>query len=453
MNENIIRMVEKARIAQKIFENSTQEEVDIIVREVGKVVYDNAEELAKMAVEETGMGVYEDKVIKNKGKAKVIWDDLNGKKSVGIIGRDLKSGIVKIAKPIGVIGSVTPTTNPIVTPMSNIMFALKGRNAIIVAPHPRSKVCSTKTVDLINNALKNFDIPENLIQVIRKPSIEKTNELMVNADVAIATGGASMVKAAYSSGKPAFGVGPGNVQCVVDDSADLDKTAQKIIRGRSFDNGIICSGEQTVSATENIYEELIRSFEKNGGYLVRDVEKKEKLRNLLFPNNLMNKDIVGHSAEFLAEKIGIKVHEKTKVLMVEPDGPGKLDLFCKEKMCPVLSLFKCENFEKAVINAQTNLDMEGKGHTAVIHSEIPEHIEYVGINLTVSRIVVNQSSSITAGGSLNNGFAPTATLGCGTWGNNSISENFTYKHMINISQLGYYLDDIKIPTDDEIWSK
>lgn len=452
MNDNIVQMVEKARIAQNIFENSTQKEVDLVVREVAKVVYDNAEELARMAVEETGMGVYEDKVAKNKGKSKVIWHDLSGKKSVGIIEKDLANGIVKIAKPIGVIGSVTPTTNPIVTPMSNIMFALKGRNAIIVAPHPRSKVCSTKTVDLINEALKKFNVPENLIQVIRKPSIEKTNELMINADVVVATGGSGMVKAAYSAGKPAFGVGPGNVQCVVDDSADLILTAQKIIQGRAFDNGIICSGEQTVNATENIYDGLVESFEQNGGYLLRDPEQKEKLRALLFPNGLMNKDVVGQSAKFLAEKIGLEVPENTKVLMVEPIGPGKMDLFCKEKMCPVLSLFKCENFEKAVINAQTNLNMEGKGHTAVIHSEIPEHVEYAGMNLTVSRLVVNQPSSITAGGSLNNGFAPTATLGCGTWGNNSISENFTYKHMINISRIGYFMDDIKTPDDDAIWS-
>ncbi|QEK13041.1 aldehyde dehydrogenase family protein [Crassaminicella thermophila] len=445
-------LIEKSRIAQKEFENFTQEQVDAIVKEIAKVVYDNAEELAKMAVEETGMGVYEHKVLKNKGKSKTIWNSLKGKKSVGIINRDAETGIVEIAKPMGVVGSVTPTTNPIVTPMCNAMFALKGRNSIVIAPHPRAKQCSTYTVKLINEAIKKHNAPENLIQIIEEPSIEKTNLLMAAVDVVVATGGMGMVKAAYSSGKPAYGVGAGNVQVIIDRDVDFDDAAQKIIAGRTFDNGIICSGEQTVIAHEDDYDKVIEAFKKNGAYYVSDKEEKEKFRNAMFINGALNKDVVGQSPQKVAEIAGVEIPADTKVILIEADGIGVEDVLCKEKMCPVMATFRYKTFEEGVRIAQTNLSLEGAGHSAAIHSNNNEHIDYAGENLTVSRLVVNQPSSTTAGGSFFNGFAPTTTLGCGSWGNNSISENFTYKHMINISRIGHYMADRVAPTDEEIWA-
>lgn len=449
--EFINGLIAKARSAQREFEKFNQQQVDAVVKAIGKVVYDNAEELARMAVDETGMGVYEDKVAKNKGKAKVIWNDLKDKKSVGIIEKNEQTGIVKIAKPIGVVASVTPTTNPIVTPMSNAMFALKGRNAIIIAPHPRAKKCSAYTVALMNQVITEYNVPDHLIQIIEEPSIELTIALMQAADVVVATGGAGMVKSAYSSGKPAYGVGPGNVQCIIDRGIDYEEVVPKIIAGRIFDNGIICSGEQTVIAPEEDYDKIMAIFRKNGAHIVETLEEKEALRKVLFVNGLINKDVVGQSPQRIAELAGISIAENTKVILAEADGVGGEDVLCKEKMCPVMAIFKYRDFPKAVKIAQTNLDLEGKGHSVALHSNCDENIEYAGEQLTVSRLVVNQSCSTGAGGSFYNGFAPTTTLGCGTWGNNVISENFTYKHMINVSRIGYFMKDAVVPNDEELW--
>ncbi|WP_425449056.1 aldehyde dehydrogenase family protein [Dethiothermospora halolimnae] len=448
----IQEMIKKAKVAQQRFEQYDQKQVDELVRVIGKVVYDNAEMLARMAVDETRMGVYEDKVAKNKGKARVIWNDIKSKKSVGVINRDEESNVIEIAKPIGVVGAVTPTTNPIVTPMCNAMFALKGRNSIIIAPHPRAKKCSGKTVELINEKLKELNAPENLIQIIEEPSIEKTNELMKSVDVVVATGGMGMVKAAYSSGKPAFGVGAGNVQVIVDRNIDFYDAASKIITGRSFDNGIICSGEQTIIAHEDDYEDVIKAFEDQGCYLVRDPEEKDKLRKTIFKGGHMNKDVVGQSTSKIAEMAGVNIPKDTKIILLEADGIGEEDDLCREKMCPVMSTFIYKDIDEAINIAKTNLELEGNGHSAAVHSESLENIEKVGKSLCVSRLVVNAPSATTAGGSLTNGFSPTTTLGCGSWGNNSISENFTFKHLLNISRIGLLQEDKEVPSDDEIWA-
>lgn len=447
----INEMILKGRMAQKEFESFNQEQVDAIVREIGKVVYDNAEMLARMAVDETGMGVYEHKVAKNKGKSKIIWHDLKDKKSVDEISRDLDKNIIEIAKPIGVVGAVTPTTNPIVTPMCNAMFALKGRNAIVVAPHPRAKECSSKTVHLINERIEKLGAPKNLIQIIEEPSIDKTNELMKSADVVVATGGMGMVKAAYASGKPAYGVGAGNVQVIVDRDVDFEETADRIISGRTFDNGIICSGEQTVIAHREDYDNVINAFSKKGGFLIKDAEDKRRLRETLFVDGHMNKDIVGQSVQRIAEMAKLEIPMDTKVLLVEADGIGDEDFFCKEKMCPVLSTFRYDTFADGIKIAKTNLELEGNGHSAAVHSNNLDNIREVGKELSVSRLVVNASSSTTAGGSFTNGFAPTTTLGCGSWGNNSISENFTYKHLLNISRIGLIRENVEILDDNQIW--
>ena len=264
-----------------------------------------------MAVDETRMGVYEDKVKKNQGKPRIIWNSLKGKKSVDIISVDEKTGIVEIAKPKGVIAAVTPCTNPIVTPMCNAMFALKGRNSIIIAPHPRAKKCSAYTVELVNKALEKFDAPKDLIQVIEEPSIELSNELMRAADVVVATGGMGMVKAAYSSGRPAYGVGQGNVQCIIDRAQDIKEVVPKIILGRIFDNGIICSGEQTVIAPEEEYDEIIKEFENNGAYYTEDEDEKQRLRDAIFPDGIINKDLVGQSIKKVAETARIDIPEGT----------------------------------------------------------------------------------------------------------------------------------------------
>jgi succinate-semialdehyde dehydrogenase len=450
-NGVIDNLVEKSRAAQAEFEKFTQKQVDDVVKAIAKVVYDNAKELARMAVDETRMGNYEDKLKKKLGKARIIWHSLKGKKSVGIIGYDEESGIALVAKPMGVVGAVTPCTNPVVTPMCNIMFALKGRNSVIIAPHPRAKKCGKYVVDLFNEAIAKYNTPANLVQIIQEPTIELTSELMKKVDVVIATGGMGMVKSAYSSGKPAYGVGVGNVQVIIDRDADIKDAIPKIIVGRAFDNGIICSAEQTIMIPEEKFQEVIEEFKAHGCHFVSDPEQKKRLGETLFVDGIPNKDVIGQDALKIASLAKMTVPPDTKVLIVEVDKAGRADVFCKEKMCPVLAVIKYKNFADAVAMAQANLDFEGKGHTVTLHSNTKKNIEYAADNIKVSRFLINQICATSNGGSFFNGLAATTTLGCGSWGNNSISENLDYKHLINTSRIAYFKKDSKMPTDDEIW--
>lgn len=444
--------LQRARAAQKIVEGFDQKKIDELVMIIAKTVYDNAEHLAKLAVDETAMGVYEDKVAKNKGKASIIWNNLKGKKSVGIIERNEETGIVKVAKPMGVVAAITPMTNPIVTPMSNAMFAVKGRNVIIITPHHKALKSSTETVDMINKKLKEAGGPDHLIQIIDKQSRVNTRTLISTADVVIATGGAGMVNAAYSSGRPALGVGAGNVQCIVDRDIDFNDAIPKIIAGRIFDNGIICSGEQSAIIPADKYEEIIAIFEKNGAYVVREANEVEVLRKTLFPEGTINRHTVGQSVEKIAEMSGIAIPKDCKIIVVASDKYGEEEDLAKEKMCPVLALFKYNDFKEAVEIAKENLESEGKGHSVSIHSNNVKNIEYAAEEVSVSRFVINQICATSAGGSYFNGLAPTNTLGCGSWGHNSISENLDYKHLINISQVAYYRPDNHVPSEEELWS-
>ena len=453
--ELINSLVEKAHKAQQEFESFSQEQTDAIVKEIGKVVYDRAEELARMTVDETQMGVYADKVAKCHGKSKCIWNSLKNKKSVGIIEENKETGIIKVAKAKGVVGAVTPVTNPVVTPMCNIMFAIKGQNAIIIAPHPRAEHVNKYVIDLFREILKKHNAPVDLIQTIEKSSIDATNELMKKVDVVVATGGGGMVKAAYSSGHPALGVGPGNVQVIMDRGIDYEDAVKKIITGRTFDNGIICSGEQAVFIPKEDFKNVLDLFRKNGTFVVEDEVSIKKFADTIFPENgPISRKIVGQSVQTIAKLADVEVPEGTRMILIKARaiGKGNGEPLCREKMCPVMITAPYDTFEDAVKLAQSDLEYEGKGHTAAIHSNDMEHIRYAGEHLTVSRLIVNQSSSTGAGGSLYNGFAPTTTLGCGSWGNNSISENLNYPHLINVSQIGLYNKDKKVPTDEEIWA-
>jgi len=448
---NISGYIERAKKAQRTFETAGQKETDAAVKAIAKAIFDNAEYLAEIAVEETGMGNVPDKTLKNRNKSKIIWNDLRSKKSKGVIERDRATGITKVAKPVGIVAAITPSTNPIVTPMSNAMFALKGGNAIIVAPHPKAKGCSGKAVELMRAELKKINMPEDLIQVISEPTIELTNSLMKEVDVVIATGGMGMVKAVYSSGRPALGVGAGNVQCIIDRDADVAAAVPKIIAGRAFDNGIICSGEQSVIFPGEKRHDVMFEFERNDAHVIWDDKEKDALRKAVFENGAMSKYAVGQSAEAVAALAGITVPNGTKAIVVIADGPGEKDLFSKEKMCPVLAAYPYGDFREAVEIAGENLEIEGKGHSVSIHSNNRENIEYASLKLSVSRFVINQVCSFNAGGSFFNGLSPTNTLGCGSWGNNSISENLTYKHLINVSRIAYNMTDNKVPTDEELW--
>ena len=446
-------LVERARIAQAKYESFTQQQVDKVVRDIGKFVYDNAEALAKMAVEETEMGSYEDKILKNKGKARVIWNNLKDKKSRGVIGEDNETNLVFVAKPMGVVAAVTPVTNPIVTPMCNGMFALKTGNAVIFASHPKAQKCAEYLTSEFMKIVKSHDGPDDLIQVVTNGTVEKTQQLMQSADVVVATGGGAMVKSAYSSGKPSFGVGAGNVPVIIDRNINLKEAVEKIVDGASFDHGIICSHEQFVLAPEENFDQTIELFTNTGKvWFTNDKLQIQNLRDVVFHDGHLNKDVVGKSASDVGKMAGIEIPESARLILLPADGSGTEDVLAKEKLCPVIAIVPYSTFENAVAMAKANLLVEGAGHSAALHSNNDENIQMAGLELPISRLVVNQPSSTTAGGSLTNGFAPTTTLGCGSWGGNSISENLDYKHLMNVSRIGKVIADKEVPSDDEIWA-
>ncbi len=448
--DTIQTILNHARIAQVAFERFNQTQVDAIVKAIAKTVYDHAEALARLAIEETGMGVYEDKVLKNRVKSQLIWQSLRAKRSVGIIERNAQTGIISIAKPMGVVGSVTPVTNPTATPMCNAMFALKGRNAIVVAPHPRAKRTSTTTVELINESIRALGAPEHLIQIIAEPSTQLTNALMQAVDVVVATGGKGMVKSAYSSGKPTYGVGPGNVQVILDRGIDFTEAAKKIVTGRKFDNGIICSAEQAVIFHESDRDQVIGALTKNGAFCIASPADANALRAILFKDGAMNKAVVGQSVAKIADMAGISIPADTKVIFILSEGAPE-DGLRYEKMCPVLAGFTYRTLDEAIAIAKNNLMLEGQGHSCAVHSNDQKTIETVALAINTSRVVVNQPSALSAGGSYYNGFAPTSTLGCGSWGNNSISENLDYTHLINIQRIGIPIENTP-PSYEEMWS-
>jgi succinate-semialdehyde dehydrogenase len=452
-DKEVEELVAKARAAQAVFETFSQEQVDAIVRDIAKYVYDNAEPLARMAVDETGIGVYEDKILKNKGKARVIWNNLKGKKSRGVIGEDTETNLTLVAKPMGVVGAVTPVTNPIVTPMCNGMFALKAGNAVIFAPHPKAQKCTELLTDEFMKVVKAHGGPDHLVQTIKRGSVEKTQELMSCVDVVVATGGPGMVKSAYSSGKPSFGVGAGNVPVIIDRGVDLKEAIDKIVAGASFDNGIICSHEQFVLTPEEDYQETLDLFAATGKvWITHDEAEIQKLRDIVFTDGHLNRDVVGKSPREVGALAGVDVPASARIILLPAKGAGEADILAREKLCPVVAILPYTSFDDAVAKAKANLLVEGAGHSAALHSNDDAHIRSAGVELPISRLVVNQASSLTAGGSLTNGFAPTTTLGCGSWGGNSISENLDYKHLMNVSRIGKVIEGKHVPTDEEIWA-
>lgn len=458
--------VAKAYVAQKELETYSQTKVDEIVNAIADLVYDNAHELAQLAVDETRMGNYHDKVSKCQNKSSNIKTALMHKKSRGILRHLRDEGLVEIAKPMGVVASVTPTTNPVVTAMCNAMFAIKGGNSIIIAPHPRAQKTNLVLCEMIRNKISQLDGNPDIYQCIVPNGLDETNELMQKCDIVIATGGMAMVKSAYSSGKPSFGVGAGNVQVLIDrlkneDSAlniDLKKMVKMIIAGRSFDNGIICACEQSLIMHSDDKDEIMTEFESEKCLYIKDAQEVSRFADMLFPGGAINKDFVGQSAVNIAQKLGYLqiddsqmnfdefnnslppnqkvIHKDCKVIILE----GTDERLRKEKMFPVLACYTYSDWGQAINIARTNLECEGIGHSVSLHSNISEHIERAGIELPVSRILVNQTSATNVGGSPLNSLNPTTTIGCGSWGNNSISENLFYTHLFNVSRIAYSLE-------------
>jgi succinate-semialdehyde dehydrogenase len=430
-------MIQRARKAQAEWEKADQKRIDAVVREIGRTVYENAESLAKLTVEETQIGNYEDNVRQDKRKASIIWQSLKGRKSVGIVKRDKKTGLVEIAKPVGVVAAILPMTIPVTNFMSNAMFSVKSRNAIIAAPHPKSKRTVATTLSLVLAALEKFDVPEDLIQSLSEPSIDLTRDLMAQADVIVATGGMPMVKSAYSSGKPAYGVGPGNVQCIVDRNVDIEDVVPKIVDGRAFNNGLPCACEQAVMVHCDDVEAFLRSFATHKAALVESPEAVRKLTALLYVDGILNRDCMGISAIQLAGRIGITVPDDTRILLVKANPKDESNVLRREKLCPVTLIYTYSTFEEAVAIAKSNILLQGIGHSVAIHSNDVKRIEALALAMPVTRVIVNQCATTSAGGSFMNGFGATTTLGTGYWGNTALTGNLDFTDLLNYTKIGY----------------
>lgn len=439
MTDNLPEMIARARAAQKEIEFWPQEKVDEMVLAVAWEAYkrETAEACARMAVDETGLGVYEDKVGKHQKKTLGVVRDLQGVKTVGVIEEIPEKGLVKIAKPVGVIGAITPMTNSSSTMPCNGLPILKTRNAVIFAPHPKAK----KTCELIciemRKGLKKVGAPEDLVQYIKEPTMELSQQLMGMVDLVLATGGAGVVKVAYSSGKPAYGVGAGNATVIVDESANIEETAVKIFKGKTFDNATSCSAENNVIIHESIFDALLAGFKKQGGYLVTG-EERAKLKAAMWPDGThLSGKIVAKSVKVIASEAGITIPEGTTFLMVLGEHIGAEDMFSAEKLSPVLTLWKYTDFSKAVQMVIDITAFSGYGHSCGIHSTNQEHIMELATKAKVSRMMVRQPQSYGNSGDWVNGMPFTMTLGCGTWGGNITTENVVWKHFLNVTWVAF----------------
>ena len=422
------------RAAQREFSKFTQEQVDHIFFEAAMAANKARIPLAKMAVEETGMGVMEDKVIKNHYASEYIYHAYRNTKTVGVIEQDDAFGIKKIAEPIGLVAAVIPTTNPTSTAIFKALLCLKTRNAILISPHPRAKKCTAEAARIVYEAAVKAGAPEGIIGCIEYPSLELTGELMHEADIILATGGPGMVHAAYSSGKPALGVGAGNTPVIIDETADIKLAVSSIIHSKTFDNGMICASEQSVTVLDSIYNEVRDEFERRGCYFLKGDEL-DKVRHTILINGALNAKIVGQSAHTIAKLAGVDVPEETKILIGEVESVDISEEFSHEKLSPVLAMYHAKDFDEALDKAETLVCDGGHGHTAslYIHPAQKEKILKHAERMEACRIVINTPSSFGGIGDLYNfKMAPSLTLGCGTWGGNSVSENVGVKHLLNV---------------------
>ncbi len=422
------------RQAQREFATFTQEQVDKIFFAAAVAANKQRIPLAKMAVEETGMGVVEDKVIKNHYAAEYIYNAYRTTKTCGVIEEDKAYGIKKVAEPIGLIAAVIPTTNPTSTAIFKTLLALKTRNAIIISPHPRAKGCTIAAARIVLEAAVAAGAPEGIISWIDVPSLELTNEVMKNADIILATGGPGMVKAAYSSGKPALGVGAGNTPVIIDDTADIKMAVSSIIHSKTFDNGMICASEQSVTVLEKVYDEVRKEFELRGCYFLKPAEI-EKVRKTIIINGALNAKIVGQSAYTIAKLAGVEVPETTKIIIGEVESVDIAEEFAHEKLSPVLAMYKAKTFDEALQKAEQLVADGGYGHTSSLYINVNEAEKMAkhAAAMKTCRILVNTPSSHGGIGDLYNfKLLPSLTLGCGSWGGNSVSENVGVKHLLNI---------------------
>jgi len=449
--EYVAGLIERARKAQKVAEGFSQQFVDELITAVcWDIVKDGpAQEIAKLAVEESRMGTYEAKYAKLMVKLRGALRDMKGEKSVGIIERDDEKGIVKIAKPVGVVGAIVPCTNPEATPVLKAMMAIKTRNAIIFAPHPRTKRTNTFIVNLMRKTLSRYGVTEDLLIPIEEPTMDISSELMRQCDLILATGGSGMVKAAYSSGTPAYGVGVGNAVVVVDETADLKDAAHKAMLSKTFDYATSCSTENSMVIEESVYDKFIEYLQAEGGYLVSK-EEKEKLQKGMWINGVLNRDIVAQPAQTIGKVAGIDIPEDRKFIMVEETGIGPDYPFSGEKLSVVMTLYKYKGFEEAIEKVNAITGYQGSGHSCGIHTKDADRAIEFALKTYTSRVMVRQPQCLANSGAWTNGMPMTLSLGCGTWGGNISSDNITWKKLLNITWVSFPIENTQ-PTDEELF--
>lgn len=438
--------VKAAKSAQLAYMDYTQEQVDRIVQAVAEAAFAQSERLGKMAVEETGMGVAAHKKIKNEVGSRDVYESIKDLKTVGIIGEDKVNQVLEVAAPFGVVAAIIPTTNPTSTAFFKTLIALKTRNSIVVSPHPYAVQCTNEALQVCNAAAVAAGAPEGLIQCLTMASMDATQQLMTHPDInlILATGGGALVKAAYGSGKPAYGVGPGNVPVYIERSAKIDKAVKHIIDSKSFDYGTICATEQAIVVDRHIQELVVRELKKNGGYMLSE-EEKRALEKVISPTpGKVNPEIVGRSPQTIAKLAGITLPEGTGVMVGMETEIGKQIPFSMEKLSPIFAMYVASDVQHAKDICLSLLNLGGRGHTLSIHTETDAIAREFALDMPVSRILVNTMSSIGAVGGTT-GLLPSMTLGCGTFGGNITSDNVTAKHLLNIKRMAYGIKEVDLP--------
>lgn len=452
-DEYVKSLMEKARRAQSLVDKYTQREVDTLVTAIAWdiVQHDTASKIADLAVRESRLGNIEGKYTKLTKKIRGVLRDIKYEKTVGVIEKDDRKGITKIAKPVGVIGALVPCTNPEATPVAKAMFAIKARNAIVFSPHPRTKKTNRLVVDIMRSTLKRYGAPEDLIVTVDDPNLEISNEVMKQCDLVVATGGSPMVKAAYCSGTPAYGVGTGNAVVVIDHTADVNEAAHKTMLSKTFDLATSCSSENALIIQENKYDGMLEALRKQGGY-VATPEEKRKLQDAMWIDGHLNKDIIAQTAHKIAEMAGIKLPNDRKFIVVEESGMGQGFPFSGEKLSVILAVYRYKTFGEAIEKVNLINGYQGMGHSCGIHSNNRENILRMALETKTSRVMVNQPQCYANTGNWNNGMPFTMTLGCGTWGGNITTENISLKHFMNITWVSEPIEE-KIPEDSELFGE
>lgn len=461
MNDNVdavrvmvSELVGRARAAQQVADGYDQARVDELVAAAGWAILEPRRNraLAELAVADTGIGNVEDKVRKNHRKTLGLLRDLQGAKSVGVIAEDPAKGLIEIARPVGVVCAITPSTNPAATPANKIINALKGRNAVIVAPSPKGWSTAQSLVAHIHAEFDRIGAPRDLVAVLPAPVNKiSTAELMRQCDLVVATGSQSNVRSAYASGTPAFGVGAGNVAGIVDETADVQAVAERVLRSKTFDNATSCSSENSLVVVASQKAALLAALAQHGAVLL-DAPRKAQLQQLMWPDGHLSQAVIGQSARRIAERAGFGelAQDSLRVLIVEEDGVGPGHPYSGEKLSPVLALYTARDFDEAAQTVRRIYAYQGAGHSVGLHSTREERALQLGLTLPVSRVILNQAHCIATGGSFDNGLPFSLSMGCGTWGKNSFSENMNYRHYLNITRVSRPIPE-RVPSEDEIF--